>query len=289
MDRHQPAPRPPRLSRRSFLGVVPAAVGLVAAGGIRNLWGRSEPAHLRADDPDALSPFERLHLPRLRLPAFTSNGAKVPLAVEMSHPMDPGHSIASVTVVNGRDPVPLKGVFHFTPLNGQVYLAFQIRMDQGTSGVSATAECSRHARWQSTRSITIPEGAGGCAGTAPPPGRTGPDEIGPPAIRIPQLIADGRITPDQPIDVQIKTKHPSRTGLVDREGTFVQASDPLYLNRMDVFYGNERISQFTMTSALSDNPFIAFRLRAPREGLLRVVLTNNRGQRFEATHPIRFS
>ena len=44
-----------------------------------------------------------------------------------------------------------------------------------------------------------------------------------------------------------------------------------------------------MTSALSDNPFIAFRLRARGEDLLRVVLTNNRGQRFEAAHPIRFS
>jgi predicted secreted protein len=288
MDRHQPAPRPPRLSRRSFLGVVPAAVGLVAARGVRDLGGRSEPAPLPADDPDALSPFERLHLPRLKLPAFTSNGAKVPVAVEMSHPMDPGHYIASITVVNGRDPVPLKGVFHFTPLNGQVYLAFQIRMDQGASEVSAAAQCSRHARWQSTRSITIPEGAGGCAGTAPP-GRLGPDEIGPPAIRIPQLIADGRITPDQTIDVQIKTRHPSRTGLVFREGKFVQASSPLYLNQMDVFYRDEQISQFTMTSALSDNPFIAFRLRAHGEGLLRVVLTNNRGERFEAAHPIRFS
>jgi len=44
-----------------------------------------------------------------------------------------------------------------------------------------------------------------------------------------------------------------------------------------------------LTSALSDNPWIAFRLRAPGEDLLRVVLANNRGQRFEAVHPIRFS
>src|SRR2546425_13297798 len=207
----------------------------------------------------------------------------------MSHPMDPSHYIASISVMNERDPVPLKGVFHFTPLNGQVSLSFQIRMDQGASEISATAECSRHARWQSTRSITIPEGAGGCAGPAPPPGRTGPDEIAPPAIRIPQLIADGRISPGQTIDVQIKTKHPSRTGLEVREGKFVQASEPLYLDRMNVFYGDAQVSQFMLTSALSDNPFIAFRLRAHAEDLLRIVLTNNRGQRFEAAHTIRFS
>jgi predicted secreted protein len=276
-------------SRRSFLGVLPAAVGLVAAGRIRGAFGGSEPVPVRGADPDVLPRSERLHLPRLRLPAFTSNGAKVPVAVEMFHPMEPGHYITRVSVLNERDPVPLKGVFHFGPTNGQVYVAFQIRLNHGASEVAATAECSRHARWHATRSITIPEGGGGCAGTAPPPDRTGGDEIGPPAIRIPQLIADGGIGPDQTIDVQVKTKHPSRTGLEVREGKFVQASDPLYLNAMTVFYGDEQISQFTMTSALSDNPLVGFRLRAHSEDLLRVVLTNNRGQRFEAAHPIRFS
>jgi hypothetical protein len=102
-------------------------------------------------------------------------------------------------------------------------------------------------------------------------------------------VADGRIVPNQIIDVQLKTKHPSRTGLVVRDGTFVPASDPLYLETVEVFYDREPVCRFALTSALSDNPLIAFRLRARAEGLLGAVLTNNRGQRFEATHPIRFS
>ena len=276
-----------RLSRRSVLGVVPAAVGLVAVGGIRSVFGRSESPP--DGDPPARPPSEGLHPPTLKLPAFTSNGAKVPVTVEMSHPMDPAHYVTSVSVVNERDPVPLKGVFHFTPLNGQVYVAFQMRLDHGASEVAATAECSRHARWWAARSITIPEGAGGCAGTAPPPGRMGPDEFGPPAIRIPQLIADGRIGPGEIIDVQIKIKHPSRTGLELREGKFVQAGEPLYLKELNVFYGDAQVSRFTLTSALSDHPLITFRLRARAEDPLRVVLTNNLGQRFEAVHSIRFS
>jgi len=282
------ASRPRRLSRRRLLCAVPAAVGLVAVGGIRSVFGRSESTE-SSDNRDAGSPSEGPYPPTLRLPAFTSSGAKVPLAVEMSHPMDPGHYVTSLSVVNERDPVPLKGVFHFTPLNGQVYVAFQIRLDHGASEVAATAECSRHARWQTARAITIPDGAGGCAGTAPPPGRVGPDELGAPTIRIPQLIADGRISPGQIIDVQVKIKHPSRTGLEVREGKFAQAGEPLYLNGMTVFYGPAQVSRFTLTSALSDHPFITFRLRARAEDLLRIVLTNNRGQRFEAAHSIRFS
>jgi hypothetical protein len=44
-----------------------------------------------------------------------------------------------------------------------------------------------------------------------------------------------------------------------------------------------------MTSAVSDDPFVTFRLRAAREEPLRVLLTNSRGQQFEATHQIRVS
>ena len=69
----------------------------------------------------------------------------------------------------------------------------------------------------------------------------------------------------------------------------MQASEPLYPKEMRVLYGDAQVSEFTLTSALSDNPFLTFRLRPRAEDLLRVVLTNNRGQRFEAAHPIRFS
>jgi sulfur-oxidizing protein SoxY len=278
---------PSEFSRRGFLVTASAALGLAAAGG-PPAWGRSgsEPPET---DPEARASLEPLHLPVLRVPAFTRNGAKVPLSVEMSHPMEPDHFVSSLHIVNARDPVPSKGVFHFSPLNGQVYLACQIRVDHGSSELSVTAACPRHGRWRASRRITIPEGAGGCAGTAPPPGASTADEIRPPAIRIPQLIADGRIVPNQIIDVQIKTKHPSRTGLVVRDGRFVPASDPLYLDTVAVFYDGEAVCRFALTSALSDNPLIGFRLLARAEGLLAAVLTNNRGQRFEATHPIRFA
>jgi desulfoferrodoxin (superoxide reductase-like protein) len=281
-----PAPRPPRPTRRSFLVTASAAAGLAAAGATR-AWGR--PATARQGGEPAAQSSEGLPGPVLTLPAFTRQGAKVPLSIETSHPMQPDHFITRIHVANAGDPVPSKGVFHFSPLNGQAYLACQIRVDHGTSEVSVTAECNRHGRWRTTGRIAIPEGAGGCAGTAPPPGTATAEEIRPPAIRIPQLVADGRIGPDQIIDVQIKTRHPSRTGLVVRDGAFVPDSEPLYLERVDVSYAAQPVCRFALTSALSDNPLITFRLRAHAEGLLRAVLTNNRGQRFEATHPIRFA
>jgi hypothetical protein len=42
-----------------------------------------------------------------------------------------------------------------------------------------------------------------------------------------------------------------------------------------------------MTSALSDDPLIGFGLLARRDGNLKVIVTNSRGQRFEATHALQ--
>jgi desulfoferrodoxin (superoxide reductase-like protein) len=272
-----PGPWSLAVSRRGFLGLAAAAAGLLAEPGMRRARGEPPPT------------LERLHRPLLRLPAFTSNGARVPVTVEVAHPMEADDHVTALQVVNARDPVPVKGTFHFTPTNGRVYVAFQARFDEGPSAVMATAECRRHGRFTTTAPIAIAEGGGGCAGGAPPAARIGADEIRPPVIRIPQLIAEGLIRPGDIIDVQVKTRHPNRTGLVVRDGKFVQDSEPFHLNEMEVFYGGEQVSRFALSAALSDNPLITFKLLARREATVRVTLTNTRGQRFEATHPLRLA
>jgi sulfur-oxidizing protein SoxY len=273
------------LSRRGFLGLASAAAGVW----IREAWAGSPERRLLAGDPALLSPLEREHFPSLRLPERTRNGAKVPIIVEMSHPMTPDHYVSSLEVVNDTDPIPSKGLFHFTPANGAVYVAFQARMDDGDSEVTVTTECNRHGRWQVRRRISIPEEAGGCAGTAPPWGRAPGAQIRAPEIRIAELVQHGRIHRGELIHPQLKIRHPNRTGLAERDGSFVQASEPLYLKEMEVWFGGARVSRFELTPALSDDPFITFALLASREGSLEVRLLNNRGQRFETAHEIRFS
>ena len=269
--------RGPALSRRRFLGLIGVA-GFGASYGTR--------LGSAADERGGAG--DRAHLPALRLPATTHNGAKIPIVVEMSHPMERDHYIKRLEVVNEGDPIPAKGTFDFSPANGQMFLAFQARMDEGTSEVLVTAECTRHGRWSRRQPIKVADGAGGCA-SAPLPARARGLDIHPPRIRIPQLVRDTRIRRDELIDVQVAIRHPSRTGLALRNGVFVQQAEPFYLARLEVFYGPDRVSDFMLTSAVSDDPFITFRLRAGREESLRVLVTNSRGQRFEATHPVRLS
>jgi len=262
----------PAVSRRRFLRLAAAAAGVAAAGA--PAWRQAATA---ADD---------VHRPRLRLPAATSNGSRVPITVDVAHPMDPGHHVTSITVVNPRDPVPVKGTFHFTPASGRAHVAFQARLDEGPSAVVATADCGRHGRFSASAPVTVAAGGGGCAGGPPAPG-SGDGEIRPPVIRIPRLVAGLPVGDGEIIDVQVKVKHPSRTGLALRDGRFVQEAEPFHLRDLEVFRDGERVSRFVLGAAMSDNPLITFKLRARPEATVAVALTNTRGDRFEATARLR--
>lgn len=109
--------------------------------------------------------------------------------------------------------------------------------------------------------------------------------IQPPQIRLPV-----RIHPDEVIKVQVKFKHPSRTGLkMVAEHRFVKDQPAFYVRRMEAFYGGRLLSRYEMTSALSDIPILTFILRATREAPLRIVFTSSEGKAYEVEERIRFT
>jgi desulfoferrodoxin (superoxide reductase-like protein) len=272
------APSPLALSRRTFLALGAAAAGALA----RSAWAGP------GGERRGTSRREQDHVLQLRVPRLTRNGKKVPIVVEMAHPMTAAHHVTTVRVRNDGDPISSKGVFHLTPASGHVYLAFQARMHEGSSTVTATAECNLHGSCSASAPIEIPAGAGGCVASGPADiERTPGDDIRGPVIRIPELVTRDTIRPGELIHVQVKMRHPNRTGLVLRDGRFVQESEPLHLDTLEALYDGVPVSRFAMTSALSDDPLITFGLLAVREGRLKVIVTNSRGQRFEATHELR--
>ena len=110
-------------------------------------------------DPANLTDFEKQHVPRLSLPPIAEDGAVVPAYVDVDHPMDPDHYIKTAEILFYKDPVPPKGVFHFTPANGAAFLSTQIRL--GISGqVVCIAECNKHGKWIGVADVKVT--VGGC-------------------------------------------------------------------------------------------------------------------------------
>jgi sulfur-oxidizing protein SoxY len=272
---------PPEISRRNFCKW---SSSLLLAGIFTGLKGRS----LLALDPSATAVAQvpeavnELHIPKLIVPAVTRNGAQVPIIGKMNHPMEQNHYIRQIEFLNESDPIPSKGVFYPTPANGELYVAFQARMHSGTSTIKAVAECNLHGKWTGRHQITIPEGQGGCA-TADGTKRTeAKDEILPPVIRIPELVRRGRLVKGETAEVQVKFKHPSKTGLLYENKKFIQAEEPLFVKSMEVFYDDRPVSRYEMTPGLSDNPFLRFKLKFAEAKRIRIFFTNSLGRQFSA-------
>ncbi len=247
------------------------------------------PSSIRLLETPGPSSFEREHFVWVRMPVLADDGANVPISLEMEHPMEPDHYIRTVAVFAFEDPLVTKGVFTFSPYNGRVSLSFQFRMNAGNHRVFVVAECTRHGRWATSRVVRV--GEGGCHTVG-----AGPGTLQEPAIRIgpPRLWVPGEVDSGELFEVRVKATHPSRTGLrVLGDGkTFAPAEPPIFLQAMEVFYGRtwlwpRLVSSFALTSVISDDPLFVFRLRADQDGFVRVVVTNNKGQRFEASRAIR--
>lgn len=224
---------------------------------------------------DAQPDADREHRPVIDAPTLAEDPSAVPLQVSVNHPMEPDHFIRSIEVTLDNDPVPNKGTFLFTPWNGRAAIAFPMR--SGVGGLlKVTAECSRHGRFVSTKDIRVTEG--GCAG--PPEMRR--DRLGNPRIRLPESIKAGEV-----VQVRAKVDHNSYTGLVLKSGRYVRETPEFYIKEVLVRLDDQNLSEFQMTSAVSANPLIRFPIKVTRPGTLRVMFTNNEGQRWEATQPIR--
>lgn len=245
---------------------------------------------LSAQDPSATGDrLKEIHTPKLILPAMTRNGNQVPVVVKMNHAMEQSHYIRRIQFLNPSDPIPSKGIFHPTPANGEIYFAFQARMHSGASMVVAIAECNLHGTWTSRHPITIPDGQGGCATAGAAKQAAANDEILPPVIRIPELVRRGRLKRGEVAEVQVKFKHPSRTGLAYENKKFVQLEEPLCLKSMEIFYGESLVSRYEMTAGLSDNPFLKFKLKLTEAKPIRILFTNSVGRQFNATAEVVLS
>jgi desulfoferrodoxin (superoxide reductase-like protein) len=242
---------------------------------------------LHALDPSATG--AELHTPKLILPAMTRNGTHVPIVVKMKHSMEQNHHIRQIQFLNESDPIPSKGIFHPTPANGELYFAFQARMHSGTSTVLAIAECNLHGTWTARHRITIPDGRGGCATAGSEKKIDTHEEILPPVIRIPELVRKGRLSKGATAEVQVKFKHPSRTGLRYENKKFIQVEEPFYLTSMQLFYGDRLVSRYEMTAGLSDNPFLTLKLKFTEENPIHIVFTNSLGQQFKAVQEVGLS
>ena len=102
-----------------------------------------------------------------------------------------------------------------------------------------------------------------------------------------QILLPETITRDAVIYVRALLVHPMLTGLSrDAQGNPLPA---YFVREVTVTYAGEPVARFEWTSGVSRDPYVAFPLRASREGPLEVVWKDNRGAVYQRQTLVRFS
>lgn len=112
-------------------------------------------------------------------------------------------------------------------------------------------------------------------------------------IKPPRMRMGRRIKKDEVIKIKVRFGHPSFTGLGQADPktnpVFNRAIPVSFIRNMLVYYGDELVNRFNMTSAIADNPLFTFKLKAVKEAPVKIVFIDNGGARWETSKDIKFS
>ena len=99
-------------------------------------------------------------------------------------------------------------------------------------------------------------------------------KIRPPRMRMARKIKKGDV-----IKIKVKFNHPSFTGLgradPDKEPSFNRAKPVTFIRNMFVYYDDELVTRFRMSSGIADDPLFTFKLKADKEAPVKVVFVDN--------------
>ena len=111
-------------------------------------------------------------------------------------------------------------------------------------------------------------------------------------IKPPRIRVGRKIKKDKVFKVKVRFEHPSFTGLgqadTETNPPFNRAIPVTYIRNMLVYYGDDLVNRFNMTSAIADNPLFTFKLKAIKEEPVKIVFINNHGERWEVSKDIKF-
>ena len=109
-------------------------------------------------------------------------------------------------------------------------------------------------------------------------------------IRVGRNVVEGEL-----VEIKLKIKHPSTTGLGINENAanpyerFIRNEPAQFIRQIDIYYGEDKINEFIMNSTTSNDPLIAFKIRAVKEEPIRAVVTNHLQETIETSADIAYS
>ena len=203
----------------------------------------------------------------IKAPYRAEDATLAPVSIHTKIPQSDELYIQRMHVFIDKNPVPLVGMFDFTPASGKADLAMRVRVNDHTY-VRAIAELNTGELYMAKSFVRA---TGACS--APPPKSIGDSIANMGAMKM-KMIGD--VEYRKPNLMQLKIKHPNITGLQPmRIGSHVHPPAH-FVNTLNVNYDGAPIMKAILTFAISMDPSLRFFFVPKDEGILTIEATDTK-------------
>lgn len=211
---------------------------------------------------------------QLKAPFRAEDATIVPVSIHAKIPQTKDRYIKKIHVYIDNNPLPLVGLFEFTPDSGKAGLAIRVRVN-ASSYIRAIAELNTGELYMSKSFV---QAKGACS--APPPASMAESvkSLGKMKMKVVGLVKLG-----EPNLMQVKIRHPNITGLAPLKAGSSIFPPAFYMDTLEVVYNDKLIVKAFLTYAISMDPSLRFYFLPEKEGEMIVTGTDTKKDKFSST------
>lgn len=213
----------------------------------------------------------------LKAPFRAEDATVVPVSIQTRIPQQPDRYIKRIHVYIDKNPLPLVGIFEFTPASGRADLAMRVRVDD-FSWVRAIAELNTGELYLAKSFVRA---TGACS--APPP-KSIDESIA--SMGAMKLRTVGELAFNEPNLVQLMIKHPNITGLQPMSIGSRVRPPAHFLRELSVHYNGVAIMNASLTFGISMDPSFRFYFQPSGAGTITVDATDTQNNRWSLSQAI---
>jgi sulfur-oxidizing protein SoxY len=214
----------------------------------------------------------------IKAPYTAEDATIVPISLHTKIPQTAEHYIKKIHIFVDKNPLPLVGIFEFTPHSGKADLAMRIRVDD-FSYVRAIAEMNTGELYM-TKSFVRAKGA--CS--APPPASMAESVK---LLGTMKMNTIGDIAFGQPNLMQLKIRHPNITGMAPLKIGSRVMPPPHFVKELEIDFNGEPVLKAVLTFSVSMDPAFRFYFVPDKAGIITVKGIDTKNNNFSSTHEIK--
>ncbi len=212
----------------------------------------------------------------VKAPFRSEDPSVVPVSIHSIIPQTAERYIKKLHVYLDKNPLPLVGIFEFTPESGKADLAMRIRVDDNTY-FRVITEMNNGDLLMSKSFI---RSLGGCSEPLGASVDESLKRMGKMKINTVGAVALGEANL-----MQLKISHPNITGLGASQRTGVKPP-PHFIKEMKVSYDGKMVMKANLTFAISQDPSFRFYFLPEKEADMIVEAVDTKNNEFKSTHSV---